>query len=37
AAAPTVIPPLQNCDDCNRAFRAPPEPGRCRDCRGAQP
>ncbi|MYS35994.1 hypothetical protein K388_04687 [Streptomyces sp. KhCrAH-43] len=35
AAAPAVIP-LQNCDDCNRAFRAP-EPGRCRDCRGAQP
>ncbi|MYY02475.1 MULTISPECIES: hypothetical protein [unclassified Streptomyces] len=29
--APTVIP-LQNCDDCNRAFRAP-EPGPCRDCR----
>ncbi|MGW1184718.1 helix-turn-helix domain-containing protein [Streptomyces drozdowiczii] len=28
--------PLQNCDDCNRAFRAP-EPGQCRDCRGAQP
>ncbi|MYQ77336.1 MULTISPECIES: hypothetical protein [unclassified Streptomyces] len=31
AAPPTVIP-LQNCDDCNRAFRAP-EPGQCRDCR----
>ncbi|MFJ7630796.1 helix-turn-helix domain-containing protein [Streptomyces sp. NPDC097595] len=30
-APPTVIP-LQNCDDCNRAFRAP-EPGQCRDCR----
>ncbi|WP_327372064.1 helix-turn-helix domain-containing protein [Streptomyces sp. NBC_01217] len=24
--------PLQNCGDCDRAFRAP-EPGRCRDCR----
>ncbi|NED12268.1 helix-turn-helix domain-containing protein [Streptomyces sp. SID9124] len=35
AAAPTVIP-LQNCDDCNRAFRAP-EPGQCRDCRSAHP
>ncbi|MGW0734199.1 helix-turn-helix domain-containing protein [Streptomyces sp. NPDC002851] len=23
--------PLQNCDACDRAFRAP-EPGRCRDC-----
>ncbi|MGW0750014.1 helix-turn-helix domain-containing protein [Streptomyces sp. NPDC002587] len=23
--------PLQNCDGCDRAFRAP-EPGRCRDC-----
>ncbi|UUU41501.1 helix-turn-helix domain-containing protein [Streptomyces sp. NBC_00162] len=23
--------PLQNCDGCERAFRAP-EPGRCRDC-----
>lgn len=31
SAPPTVIP-LQNCDDCNRAFRAP-EPGQCRDCR----
>ncbi|TRV77475.1 helix-turn-helix domain-containing protein [Streptomyces sp. 130] len=31
AATPAVIP-LQNCDDCNRAFRAP-EPGACRDCR----
>ncbi|MFC8536854.1 helix-turn-helix domain-containing protein [Streptomyces sp. NPDC057249] len=35
SAPPTVIP-LQNCDDCNRAFRAP-EPGACRDCRNAQP
>ncbi|MFE4332177.1 helix-turn-helix domain-containing protein [Streptomyces sp. NPDC056831] len=24
--------PLQNCDSCDRAFRAP-EPGHCRDCR----
>ncbi|MFF1561208.1 hypothetical protein [Streptomyces sp. NPDC058279] len=24
--------PLQNCDSCERAFRAP-EPGRCGDCR----
>ncbi|NEC67446.1 helix-turn-helix domain-containing protein [Streptomyces sp. SID9727] len=31
AAAPAVIP-LQNCDGCNRAFRAP-EPGACRECR----
>ncbi|WP_328748369.1 helix-turn-helix domain-containing protein [Streptomyces sp. NBC_00285] len=29
---PAVIHPLQNCDGCNRAFRAP-ERGRCRDCR----
>ncbi|MEV7871003.1 helix-turn-helix domain-containing protein [Streptomyces sp. NPDC088124] len=26
--------PLQNCDHCDRAFRAP-EPGRCGDCRPA--
>ncbi|MES4888232.1 helix-turn-helix domain-containing protein [Streptomyces sp. NPDC096012] len=26
--------PLQNCDGCDRAFRAP-HPGRCRDCRTA--
>ncbi|MFC9227324.1 hypothetical protein ACFT8W_42480 [Streptomyces hygroscopicus] len=34
-AAPTPGPrpvPLQNCDGCDRAFRAP-RPGRCRDCR----
>ncbi|MFK0106314.1 hypothetical protein [Streptomyces sp. NPDC091217] len=31
AARPTVLP-LQNCDGCERAFRAP-EPGRCRECR----
>ncbi|WP_461091703.1 hypothetical protein [Streptomyces incanus] len=24
--------PFQDCDGCDRAFRAP-EPGRCRDCR----
>lgn len=28
----TVQHPLQNCDGCERAFRAP-EPGRCHDCR----
>lgn len=27
-----VPPPLQTCDGCDRAFRAP-APGRCRDCR----
>ncbi|MEU6544628.1 hypothetical protein [Streptomyces sp. NPDC046859] len=27
-----VVPPLQTCDGCERAFRAL-EPGRCRDCR----
>ncbi|MEU6272305.1 hypothetical protein ABZ871_07770 [Streptomyces populi] len=27
-----VVPPLQTCDGCERAFRAP-EPGHCRDCR----
>jgi hypothetical protein len=27
--------PLQTCDGCDRAFRAP-EPGRCRDCRGTE-
>ncbi|MGR4884618.1 helix-turn-helix domain-containing protein [Streptomyces sp. LARHCF249] len=32
AARPARRPdPLQNCDGCERAFRAP-EPGRCRDC-----
>ncbi|WEO95894.1 helix-turn-helix domain-containing protein [Streptomyces sp. FXJ1.172] len=34
--APTTPPPvrhpLQTCDNCDRAFRAP-HPGRCRDCR----
>ncbi|MEV5435130.1 helix-turn-helix domain-containing protein [Streptomyces sp. NPDC052682] len=42
-AAPPPAPPrtrpdpLQTCDGCDRAFRAP-EPGRCRDCRtGDQP
>ncbi|MEV7342621.1 helix-turn-helix domain-containing protein [Streptomyces sp. NPDC093544] len=28
--------PLQNCDGCDRAFRAP-EPGRCYDCRTLSP
>ncbi|MFJ9589942.1 helix-turn-helix domain-containing protein [Streptomyces acidicola] len=32
AAPPAVRYPLQNCDSCDRAFRAP-EPGHCRDCR----
>lgn len=33
-AAPLIArpSPLQNCDGCDRAFRAP-EPGRCRGCR----
>ncbi|WKX70785.1 GntR family transcriptional regulator [Streptomyces sp. XD-27] len=31
-SAPPVVP-LQNCDGCDRAFRAA-APGRCRDCRG---
>ncbi|MFF3321650.1 helix-turn-helix domain-containing protein [Streptomyces sp. NPDC002889] len=35
AAAATARPaPLQNCDHCDRAFRAP-EPGPCHDCRSA--
>ncbi|MFD6295900.1 helix-turn-helix domain-containing protein [Streptomyces sp. NPDC060235] len=32
ALPPPHRAPLQNCDGCDRAFRAP-EPGRCRDCR----
>ncbi|WKX11727.1 hypothetical protein [Streptomyces sp. NL15-2K] len=32
APPPTARHPLQNCDGCDRAFRAP-EPGHCRDCR----
>lgn len=31
---PPVRHPLQNCDTCDRAFRAP-EAGRCRDCRSS--
>ncbi|WP_316769943.1 helix-turn-helix domain-containing protein [Streptomyces sasae] len=31
AATPAQALPLQNCDGCDRAFRAP-EPGRCRAC-----
>ncbi|WP_432095931.1 translation initiation factor IF-2 [Streptomyces sp. bgisy100] len=27
-----AVPPLQNCDGCDRAFRSP-RPGKCRDCR----
>ncbi|MEV5334818.1 hypothetical protein [Streptomyces werraensis] len=29
-----AVPPLQTCDGCDRAFRAP-GPGHCRDCRSA--
>jgi hypothetical protein len=32
AVPPPVRHPLQNCEGCDHAFRAP-EPGRCRDCR----
>ncbi|MFF8940865.1 helix-turn-helix domain-containing protein [Streptomyces sp. NPDC014864] len=32
AEPPAVRGSMQNCDDCDRGFRAP-EPGRCRDCR----
>ncbi|MGN5380061.1 helix-turn-helix domain-containing protein [Streptomyces lasalocidi] len=32
AAPPAARHPLQTCDGCDRAFRAP-GPGRCRDCR----
>ncbi|MFP1625879.1 helix-turn-helix domain-containing protein [Streptomyces sp. 5K101] len=32
APAPNPREPLQNCDRCDRAFRAP-VPGHCRDCR----
>ncbi|MFJ3773671.1 helix-turn-helix domain-containing protein [Streptomyces sp. NPDC090075] len=32
ASAPARPDPLQTCDGCERAFRAP-GPGRCRDCR----
>ncbi|MER5992414.1 helix-turn-helix domain-containing protein [Streptomyces viridosporus] len=32
AAPPPVRHPWQDCDGCDRAFRAP-RPGRCRDCR----
>ncbi|MGW2296343.1 helix-turn-helix domain-containing protein [Streptomyces violaceorubidus] len=32
AAPMPVRHPVQNCDGCDRGFRAP-EPGRCRDCR----
>ncbi|GAA0914613.1 helix-turn-helix domain-containing protein [Streptomyces thermoalcalitolerans] len=34
APPPPVRHPLQNCDGCDRAFRAP-EPGLCADCRTA--
>ncbi|MER7054602.1 hypothetical protein [Streptomyces sp. NPDC000351] len=32
AASPPVRHPVQNCDGCDRGFRAA-APGRCRDCR----
>ncbi|MEV5551419.1 helix-turn-helix domain-containing protein [Streptomyces sp. NPDC052309] len=35
AAPPPVRHPLQNCDGCDRSFRAPEPGGRCRDCRAA--
>ncbi|MGW0813251.1 helix-turn-helix domain-containing protein [Streptomyces viridiviolaceus] len=34
-APPPVRHPLQNCDGCDRSFRAPEPGGRCRDCRAA--
>ncbi|MFI0814205.1 hypothetical protein ACH4TX_27220 [Streptomyces sp. NPDC021098] len=34
APAPTRPMPFQDCDGCDRPFRAP-RPGRCRDCRAA--
>ncbi|MGW8744059.1 helix-turn-helix domain-containing protein [Streptomyces sp. NPDC055794] len=36
SSAPAPRHPLQTCDGCDRAFRAP-EPGRCRDCRPEVP
>ncbi|MYS38546.1 MULTISPECIES: hypothetical protein [unclassified Streptomyces] len=33
---PSAAVPLQDCDRCDRVFRAP-EPGHCRDCREAEP
>ncbi|MFB7107907.1 helix-turn-helix domain-containing protein [Streptomyces sp. NPDC056190] len=36
AVPPPVRHPLQTCEGCERAFRAP-EPGRCRDCRAGSP
>ncbi|MFE1762907.1 hypothetical protein ACFW81_01585 [Streptomyces angustmyceticus] len=36
APVPPAPPPLQTCDGCERAFRAP-APGRCRDCRHPTP
>ncbi|WP_438487565.1 helix-turn-helix domain-containing protein [Streptomyces sp. S186] len=35
APAPARPDPLQTCDGCERAFRAP-QPGLCRDCRSAR-
>jgi hypothetical protein len=36
APPPKVVHPLQDCDGCDRPFRAP-APGRCRDCRTSVP
>jgi hypothetical protein len=36
APSPAVRHPLQNCDGCDRAFRAP-HPGHCQDCRSKSP
>ncbi|MGV9286586.1 helix-turn-helix domain-containing protein [Streptomyces sp. NPDC003719] len=36
APGPRTPDPLQTCDGCERAFRAP-RPGRCRDCRAGSP
>ncbi|CAL9551446.1 helix-turn-helix domain-containing protein [Streptomyces sp. enrichment culture] len=33
AAAPPPRPPLQNCEGCDRGFRAPGPESHCRDCR----
>ncbi|MFG2724535.1 helix-turn-helix domain-containing protein [Streptomyces canus] len=36
APPPAIRHPFQNCEGCDRVFRAP-DPGRCRDCRGDLP
>ncbi|MGQ4428589.1 helix-turn-helix domain-containing protein, partial [Streptomyces violaceoruber] len=35
AAGPPPRHPLQNCEGCDRGFRAPYPENRCRDCRAA--